>query len=198
MNDPETWCKGVIADERRLVDRCLAGGESALQEFVERFQSLVYGVCVRMTGDRHEAEDVAQEVFVRALGNLHRWDRTRPLRPWLMTITANRCRTFLSRRRRRPATSDFPEDVPAAESGEVAANELEAEIQKALETLRPDYQTVFLLFHQQGLSYEEMSAIVGKPIGTIKTWLHRARGEMITALRARGWVEEFRHDLSGV
>jgi RNA polymerase sigma-70 factor (ECF subfamily) len=188
----------VRTDEQQLVERCLAGGESAITEFVERFQSLVYGVCVRMTGDRHEAEDIAQEVFVRALRALHRWDRNRPLRPWILTIAANRCRTFLSRRRRRPATSELAEDISVPESGQAAANELQAEIRKVLDTLRPEYQQVFLLFHEQGLSYDEMSTMIGKPIGTVKTWLHRARGEMIVQLRTRGWIEEFRHDLSGV
>jgi RNA polymerase sigma-70 factor (ECF subfamily) len=188
----------VQTDEQELVERCLAGQDSAFYEFVERHQSLVYGVCLRMLGDGHEAEDVAQEVFVRALRSLARWDRTRPLRPWLLAIAANRCRTQLGKLKRRPAASEFVDEVADHRSKEEPAAELQAEIHLSLERLRPDYRQVFLLFHEQGLSYEEMSQVTGRPVGTLKTWLHRARAEMLAHLREKGLAPENRHDLSGV
>jgi RNA polymerase sigma-70 factor (ECF subfamily) len=188
----------VRTDEQELVDRCLAGQDSACYEFVERFQALVYGVCLRMLGDGHEAEDVAQEVFVRALRSLARWDRTRPLRPWLLAIAANRCRTQLGKLGRRPVASEYVDEVADHRAREEPAAELQAEIQASLERLRPDYRQVFLLFHEQGLSYEEMSQATGRPVGTLKTWLHRARAEMLAHLREKGLAPEDRHDLSGV
>ena len=188
----------MLSEERDLVDRCLAGRESAFYEFVERFGSLVFGVCLRMLGDRHEAEDISQEVFVRAVSNLSKWDRDRPLKPWLLTITANRCRTQLTRRRRRPTPCEYPVDVPDPREDESDASELQAEIQHALAALREDYRRVFLLFHEQGLSYEEMGQLTGKPVGTLKTWLHRARGEILAYLKGKGLVPELHHDLSGV
>jgi RNA polymerase sigma-70 factor (ECF subfamily) len=188
----------VLSEERDLVERCLSGQESAYYEFVERFQGLVYGVCLRMLSDPHEAEDVAQEVFVRAIRSLGRWDPTRPLRPWLLTIASNRCRTHLVRNNRRPAATEYVEEVPDYRGNEDQASELKAEIQAALKTLRPDYRRVFLLFHEQGLGYEEMSVVTGRPVGTLKTWLHRARGELMTHLRRKGLAPEAKHDLSGV
>jgi RNA polymerase sigma-70 factor (ECF subfamily) len=172
----------------------LAGDDRAHYEFVGRYQNLVFGVCLRMLGDRQEAEDAAQDVFVRVLKNLKRWDRVRPLRPWLLTITANRCRTYLHLRKRRPSASEYMEDVADPRSGQEDAQELWSEIRNALDELRPDYRRVFLLFHEQGLSYEEMSRTTGKPIGTLKTWLHRARHQMLELLRDKGLAMEVRHD----
>lgn len=90
------------------------------------------------------------------------------------------------------------EEIPDYRANEDQASELRAEIQTALGQLRPDYRRVFLLFHEQGLNYEEMSEVTGRPVGTLKTWLHRARGELLTHLRGKGLAPEVRHDLSGV
>jgi RNA polymerase sigma-70 factor (ECF subfamily) len=184
----------VLTEELALVDRCLSGDATAHFEFVERFQTLVFGVCLRMLGDRQEAEDAAQDVFLRALRSLGRWDRERPLRPWLLTIASNRCRTYLHQRKRRPTASEYADEVPDPRMSEESSQELWNEIRLALDQLREDYRQVFLLFHEQGMSYEEMSQVTGKPIGTLKTWLHRARNEMLRLLRRKGLATEVRHD----
>ena len=188
----------MIEEDRELVDRCRAGQESAFREFLERFQGMVYGICLRMVGDGHEAEDLAQESLVRALRSIGKWDGLRPLRPWLLTIAANRCRTHLGRRKRQPMTSAYDVEIPAPPTGAEDARELQAEIHRALDALRPDYRRVFLLFHEQGCSYEDMSELIDRPIGTIKTWLHRARAELMVSLRRRGFAPENHDDLSQV
>lgn len=192
------WLGEELNDDQELAERCLAGRESAYYEFVERFQGLVFGVCLRMLGDRHEAEDIAQEVLLRALRGLKGWDSQRPLRPWLLTIATNRCRTQLARRTKRPVATEYFEDVADHRNDGSDARELQSEIARALATLRADYRQVFLLFHEQGLSYQEMSEVVGKPIGTLKTWLHRARNEMLAQLRQKGLAPENRNDVSKV
>lgn len=185
--------------ERKLVERCLSGQESAYREFVDRFKTLIYGVCLRMLGDRHEAEDVSQEVFVRAIRSLHRWDSARPLRPWLLTIASNRCRTQLSRRRRQPAACEFTDDIADHRAEQIAdGNELLDALKHAVSELREDYRRVFLLYHEQGLSYEEMAEQLDKPIGTLKTWLHRARKQLLAALHSKGLIPEGMHELSNV
>src|SRR5688572_11426744 len=78
-------------------------------QFVDRFQGQVFGLCYRMLGHRQDAEDMAQESFIRALRSWSHWDRTRELVPWLLAIAGNRCRTLISVRRRRPATSSLAE-----------------------------------------------------------------------------------------
>ena len=184
----------MIEDDQQLAERCRAGQESGFRDFVERFQGMVYGICLRMVGDRHEAEDLAQETLLRALRSLAKWDERRPLRPWLLTIAANRCRTHLGRRKRRPTTCEYAAEVPAPNANDHDARELQAEIHRALDALRPEYRRVFLLFHEQGCSYEDMSELVGRPIGTIKTWLHRARGDLMRSLRRNGYAPEIRDE----
>src|SRR2546430_8045158 len=98
-------------DLHTLVRHCLAGDHAAMLALVERFRGQVFGLCYRMLGQRQDAEDVAQETFVRVLNNLHRWDAARDFEPWLFAIAGNRCRTALSTRKRRPAAAMLPEQI---------------------------------------------------------------------------------------
>jgi RNA polymerase sigma factor (sigma-70 family) len=177
----------VAADEVVLVRRCLRNDPEAMQSLVERFQSEVFGLCVRMLHHRHDAEDVTQEVFLRVFRSLRRWDSARPLRPWVIGIAVNRCRTWLTQRARRPELADYLQDTAAGRAAD-DSTELLAEIQTALRELRPEYRAVFVLFHEQNQPYEEIAEALDRPVGTIKTWLHRARSEMLERLRRRGMV----------
>jgi RNA polymerase sigma-70 factor (ECF subfamily) len=176
-------------DDALLVRRALRGDARAVQALVERYQADVFALCVRVLQHRHDAEDVTQEVFVRVFRSLKRWDASRPLRPWIMGIAVNRCRTWLARRTRRPDLVEYLQDTAAAPASDDVA-ELAAEIQSALVELRLEYRTVFVLFHEQGLPYEQIAEAMGKPVGTIKTWLHRARGDVLDRLRKRGMISE--------
>jgi RNA polymerase sigma factor (sigma-70 family) len=177
----------VSADEAALVRRCLRGDTEAIHALVERFQPEVYGLCCRLLSHRHDAEDVTQEVFLRVFRSLRRWDNTRPLKPWIMGITVNRCRTWLTQRAKRPELVDYLQDTAPGPAGDDAA-ELLAEIHTAVAALREDYRIVFAMFHEQGQPYEVIAQALGRPVGTIKTWLHRARLEVLDRLRQRGMV----------
>jgi RNA polymerase sigma factor (sigma-70 family) len=177
----------VTTEEARLVRRCLKGDAEAVQVLVDTFQAPVYGLCVRLLTHRHDAEDVTQEVFLRVFRSLRRWDPSRPLKPWIMGIAVNRCRTWLAQRTRRPELADYLQDVVAAPATDDAA-ELINEIKAALKDLRPEFREVFVLFHEQGQSYEEISQALECPLGTVKTWLHRARMEVLERQRQRGMV----------
>ena len=178
-----------MSADAALVKRCLGGDAAACRELVERFQSDVLAVCRRLLAHLHDAEDVTQEVFIRVFRSLNRWDSARPLRPWVLGIAVNRCRTWIGRRGKAPELADYlheaPDRRPADDSAEVAN-----EIRAAVDDLRHDYREVFVLFHELGRSYEEIAEAVGRPVGTVKTWLHRARLEILDRLKARGLVPD--------
>ena len=166
-----------------LVERCLAGDESATRRFVQRFEGLIFGLSLRMLGRREDAEDAVQDVFLRTFRSLHRWDAARPLTPWLVAITANRCRTALDRRSRQASAAALPEREAAFRP---LAAELAEELDLALRRLRPDYRRCFELFYRDELSVAEVGERLGVPQGTVKTWLHRARRELAEHLERRG------------
>jgi RNA polymerase sigma-70 factor, ECF subfamily len=177
----------------RLVRRCLAGEQEAALELVERFRGQVFGLCYRMLGHRQDAEDVAQESFVRALRSLKSWDQQREFVPWLLAIAGNRCRTLLAARGRRPATTGLVEYLPDRAHERSTGDNLAEEVQLALGKIREEYRQAFLLFHQHQLSYAEIGAALACPLGTVKTWVHRARRELIEQLSERGVLQESRH-----
>lgn len=172
-----------MADElRQLVSRCLAGDQPAMMQLVDQFRGQVFGLCFRMLGHLQDAEDVAQETFVRLLRSLRNWDATRDFEPWLLAIAGNRCRTFLAVRKRRPAAHALPEDDLQSPD---AKDELSEEVNLAMKSLRPEHRQAFLLFHQQELSYEQIADAMSCPVGTVKTWIHRARRDILQQLQER-------------
>jgi RNA polymerase sigma factor (sigma-70 family) len=175
-------------DDPALVEALRAGDPQAPRLLIEQYQGVVFGLCYRMLNHRHDAEDVVQETFVRALRAITGFDAARPIRPWLLEIAANRCRTALVRRGRRPTVSlaEPAETLADQRSGPHDPDDVAGEIERALGELRPDYRLVFVLFHEQNLSYEEIARAVTRPVGTVKTWLHRARAELAESLSRRG------------
>lgn len=176
-------------DVTELVRRSRLGEQAAMTELVEQFRGQVFGLCYRMLGQREDAEDITQESFVRAMRSLGRFDSRREFRPWLLTIAANRCRTLLASRRKVPKPSSEVEELPDARSLREDQH-LGEEVALALTTLREEYRQAFVLFHQQELNYAEIAEVLDCPVGTVKTWVHRARRELAEFLRRRGIVEE--------
>ena len=175
-----------------LVNRCLAGHQPSFGELIQRFRGQVFGLCYRMLGQREDAEDATQETFLRVAKNLHRWDPERAFEPWLLTIAGNRCRTRLAKRMRRPGTTtlDYPieDETLQRQSAELLAEEVEL----VLTGVRTEYREAFLMFHKQELCYHEIAERLDVPLGTVKTWVHRARRELIFKLRKRGVLSEAR------
>ena len=172
-------------DLRDLALQCLAGDASSVRAFVGRFQQLVFSLCLQMMRHRQDAEDVAQESIVRAVRHLTTWDQSRPIEPWLLGIAANRCRTALDRRNRRPVVMEnLPE--PSSNGHVPSESGISEEVQRAVDTLRDDYRQCFTLFHVQQLSVQEIADLMHVPTGTVKTWLHRARKILADELQRRG------------
>ncbi|MEX0711992.1 MAG: RNA polymerase sigma factor [Pirellulales bacterium] len=178
---------------RDLVRRGLAKDEAALAELVERFGGQVFGLCYRLLGHRQDAEDVTQESFVRAFRSLASWDNSRDFVPWLLAIAGNRCRSWLAARLRRPRPTDEVDHLPDRAPDYQQARHLAEEVDLALASLRDEYRQAFVLFHEHHLSYAEIAVAMSCPLGTVKTWVHRARRQLADDLRRRGVVEENYH-----
>jgi len=175
-------------DDPALVEALRSGDPQAPRLLVERFQGVVFGLCYRMMNHQQDAEDVTQETFLRALRSMARFDASRPIRPWLLEIAANRCRTALARRSRRPILAPAESVADRADPRAAVADpdDLAGELERALSCLRPEYRLVFALFHEQNLMYEEIAKVICRPVGTVKTWLHRARAQLAENLSSRG------------
>jgi RNA polymerase sigma-70 factor (ECF subfamily) len=175
------------APERRLIERTLAGDDTAFGQLVERHQRNVYNIAYRMLGNREEAREVAQEAFWRAYRNLHGFDRDRPFAPWLYRIVTN---LSLNRLRRNPPPTvslDAPSNqpgggappaVPDASPGppeRLLQAETQVQIRQAILALPPADRMVIELRHFQALSYGEIAAATGSSVGSVKSRLFRAR-----------------------
>ena len=164
-----------------LVERLAKNLDDAFEDLVVAAQHFVFGVALRLTLNRHDAEDVAQEALVRAYRALSTYDAERirgiRLHPWLARITLNvqRNRT----RRRRDVVTGVPESAtPAGEGPEAMAEASDARTSCAahVAALPEPYRVVVTLRHIEGLSYAEVAAALDKPVGTVKAQVHRAIG----------------------
>ena len=127
------------------------------------------------------------------LAGLGGWDPQRDFQPWLLAIAGNRCRTLLAARMRRPPLQNTVEQAADTSPDAGQAKALREEIDLALSTLREEYRQAFVLFYNGQLSYAEIATTLDCPVGTVKTWVHRARRELAERLRQRGIMQELPH-----
>ena len=181
-------------DDRELVARALEGDDSAYGELLERFRRPVFSLIYRMIGDREQAEDLAQESFVKAFNNLDSYNPNYRFSSWLFKIANNHAIDHLRRARlstvsihgsphaanaeREEETRIVLESRDESPEQEMLALELGGEIEQAIARLRPEYRTAVILRHIENRPYEEIAEIMEAPIGTVKTFLHRARAEL--------------------
>lgn len=168
-----------------LVKRFREKDETAFSKLVRRHYPLVFRACLKILGHRQDAEDVTQETFSRFAKYLDKWDVRRPLEPWLVTIAGNRSKTFLARRRAHQSLTSTPEPVTDNADAVRKADGLREELELALERLPARQRLAFDLFHEQGMSYLQISSEMDCPVGTVKTWVHRARSSVVRILRQR-------------
>lgn len=174
--------------DEALAERVRAGGDTAaFAQLVARYRGRLIALARRMLarnpGDPDEAEDVAQEVFVAAYDRRATFRSGEAFRPWLYRIAVNRCLDRLRARTRRPTwegLADLPDPI-ALSTGPLdtlLAGEWEAHLQAAVAALAPKHRAVFILRHLDDLTYEEIAAATNLPLGTVKTYLFRARAQL--------------------
>ncbi len=182
-----------------LLARSAARGDrAAFARLVDLHRRAVYGLAFRLLHEPEEARDAAQETFVRAWGAISTYDPSQPFTPWILRITRNHALDLL--RRRVPASRQVPLDAepadgaPATElagDGPAADTVLEhaqtrATLEAAVAALPANYREVIQLFHVEQLSYKEIAETLDVPMGTVMTWLHRARGKLRATLVEQG------------
>ncbi len=184
--------------ESGLVERARRGDVRAFEEIVRRYQDVAFRLAYTILGSPEEAEDAAQEGFVRAYHALDRFRLDAPLRPWLLTIVANAARTRRASAARRPtltlhlqAAATHPSDDPAQSPEAVALiAEKRRDLLDAVNALRDDDQRVIAYRYFLDLSEAEMAEILGCARGTVKSRLSRALGrlrqQLATAAPAAG------------
>ena len=168
--------------ERRWIEEARQGDRNAFGNLVKAYQGPVYNLTYRILGDPDEAEDAAQESFLRAYRKLDSYDPERKFSNWLLSIASHYCIDRL-RRRRLVWLSLEDENLPPAtlvnhEPGpehHIVEHEREAEIQGLLDTLSPDYRTVVVLHYWYNLSYEEIAETTDSTVSAVKSRLFRAR-----------------------
>ena len=191
---PEIPLDPEIVAEARLVSDALGGSQPAFEQIVRRYQRPVISLIVRMTGDHAQAEDLAQETFVKAFRHLKSFDPARRLSSWLFRIAHNT--TLDALRKLKPEVLELdglrdgdPHRDPAAPAAsdplEHAA--LSEALNRALLSLRPSYRAAIALRYDQQLPFDEIGQILGVPEVTARTFVHRARKELAGSLAALGW-----------
>ena len=170
------------------------GRESAYRELVRRYERPVFSLVYRMVRDRETAEDLAQDTFVKVLNNVERYRPEFKFSSWLFKIANNVAIDHLRRRQldtistagsRHATTASEVEatSFDVVEPGQnaleqLASQELGTAIERAVARLRPMYRSCILLRHVEGRSYEEIAQTLDLPLGTVKTYIHRARHEL--------------------
>lgn len=186
-SDRWTDDSGGAANERELVQRAQAGDPDAFAMLVAQHQRFVYNLALRAVNDAHEAEDIAQEAFVRAWRALPNFRRQSQFRTWLYRIVTNLCYNRLPRLRRELSTLgekalDVPDDPARDPSMRFEASELRAFLHQQIDALPESYRMLIVLRYQQDLSYEEIADVLSLPLGTVKTGLFRARARLREAV----------------
>jgi RNA polymerase sigma-70 factor (ECF subfamily) len=174
------------------------GKEVAYRELLARYERPVFSLIFRMVRDRETAEDLSQETFIKVLNNIDRYSPDFKFSSWLFKIANNLTIDHLRRRRLDTISIEGAPDAVTAESAratsitiasgnesplaELESRELGASIERAIAQLRPEYRACIMLRHVEDRSYEEIAEIVKLPLGTVKTYIHRARHELRAAL----------------
>jgi RNA polymerase sigma-70 factor, ECF subfamily len=190
--------------DAELVAGALKGSQDAYRELVKRFERPVYSLIVRMVQDPATAEDLAQEVFVKAFRRLNTYDPQWKFSSWLFKIAHNTTIDHL--RKGTPETVPLEAEEDDKGKGSLSAvladetvegpqaaaerRDLARSLERAISSLRPEYRQAVLMFYAHGASYQDICEVTGLPLGTVKTNLHRARKELAQAMTSLGWGAE--------
>jgi len=166
-------------EDGELVAMTLRGNPEAFATLVDRYDRAVYHLAYRTLHDVEEARDATQEAFFKAFRSLRTFKPGAKFSTWIFAITYHACCDRLNRRKHY-ASDELPEradTAPGPEQKAIALDEA-TRLRAAIDALPEKYRTVVTLFHLQGRQYEEIAAVLGLPMGTVKTHLFRAKEQL--------------------
>lgn len=182
----------AIALDRERVLLALDGDQDAFTDLVLDYQRSVYNLTFRMLGDSVEAEDAAQEAFLRAYRNLDRYDMTRSFKTWVLSIASNFCIDIIRKRRLSLLSLDdlLPGEVMSAIEHQsieelMVDGERDRTVQEMMALLKADERAIIILRYWNDLSYEEIADALGINVGVVKSRLFRARQALANRIKVR-------------
>lgn len=191
---------GTVSDQE-VVEWALKGHERAYRELVRRYERPVFSLVYRMVRHRERAEDLTQETFVKALNALESYRPDYKFSSWIFKIANNAAIDQLRRKELETLSIDGAPDADSADTArestlqlrdagespldELEARELGSAIERAIGQLRPEYRSCIILRHVEGYPYEEIAELLELPLGTVKTYIHRARNELKQILESQ-------------
>lgn len=170
-----------MSEEQTWIEQALAGDRAAFGRLVEAYQTPVYNLAYRMLGNPSEAEDAAQEAFLRAYAKLHTYRPERKFSTWLLSITSHYCIDRLRRRRftwlslEAPPPPDWLQSERGLPEEAALRGEAREEVRQLLDSLEPAYRAPIVLRYWYDLSYDEIAETLGITLAAVKSRLHRAR-----------------------
>ena len=184
----------VSLSDQEIVALAKEGREAAYRELIRRYERPVFSLILRMVRDRQLAEDLAQETFIKALNAIASYRPEFKFSSWIFKIANNAAIDQLRRREVDTLSIDGAPNATSAEDieatalqvgdrgesplAELEARELGSHIEQAIARLRPEYRSCIMLRHVEGMAYEEIAQLLDLPLGTVKTYIHRARHEL--------------------
>ncbi|MGA2077551.1 MAG: RNA polymerase sigma factor [Terriglobia bacterium] len=182
-----------MEQEQELLDRCLAGEDSAWEALLKSYNRKIYNLCYRFTGRAEEAEDVTQEVFIKVFQTLKSYHAAQgSFTTWLNRVARNHLVDHYRRARKDRVTSSLEDELPEAEqhpsphmepTGQVESRERREVLQQALDKLSPDLREAVILRDLHDLDYEEIAQVLSVPQGTVKSRINRGRLELGRVLK---------------
>ena len=188
----------IPIDEKKWLKQAAAGSAEAFEQLVLKYQTAVYNLCLRMTGDPEDAADMTQESFLKAWRNLESFQGNSAFSTWLYRLASNTCLDHLRSVKRKPQLSlvlededgeaqalDVPDSAPTPEEQVIALDE-QSRLNQALQTLEEDQRQILILRAVNGLSYTEIAEALHLKEGTVKSRLARARDQLRKKLQQNG------------
>ncbi|NOZ62333.1 MAG: sigma-70 family RNA polymerase sigma factor [Calditrichaeota bacterium] len=189
MNEPTT--------DSDLIKRALMGDQQAYKEILRRYRPPLYNLLYRMVRNKMDTEDLVQEAFIKAFSSLASFNHNYAFSTWLYKIAINNCIDYFRKKKLKTLSIDTPidskdgeikrelPDVSFRPDKNILNEEKDRMIQEAIQKLQEKYRTPIILRHQEEKSYEEISEIMGIPLGTVKARIFRAREMLKKELKSK-------------